>query len=107
MPLMPFFPLFLLKLQAWMDHRQAAKQYLIDKQFVDVTDITELLEIAVEKKKVTLKGQEWLPSSFLDAAKTRVIQYTVPVATSRLPDLVVSRGNFETLSAFLFFLKIS
>ncbi|KAF4575390.1 hypothetical protein EYR40_004865 [Pleurotus pulmonarius] len=47
LPLMPFIPLLMLKLQAWMDHRQADKQYLRDKQHTDVRDIGELLDIGV------------------------------------------------------------
>ncbi|KAJ7258379.1 hypothetical protein B0H12DRAFT_1049034 [Mycena haematopus] len=76
LPLMPFLPLLLLKLQAWMDHRAAAKFYLWEKQHVDVRDIDELLELAVEKYDVNIKQDtKWLPESFLKAAVTRVKAY--------------------------------
>jgi len=76
LPLMPFLPLLLLKLQAWMDHRTAAKNYLVVKQFTDVGDIDELLELAVAEFNVDLKAdRRWLPESFVKAAVTRVKSY--------------------------------
>jgi len=76
LPLMPFLPLLLLKLQAWMDHRAASKLYLRQKQHVDVRDIDELLELAIEKYDVNVKRDgKWLPESFLRAAATRVKVY--------------------------------
>ncbi|KAJ6529228.1 hypothetical protein B0H19DRAFT_1214535 [Mycena capillaripes] len=76
LPLMPFLPLLLLKLQAWMDHREADKLYLRAKQHVDVRDIGELLELAVGKYNVDLKQDgKWLPESFVRAAATRVKAY--------------------------------
>ncbi|KAF7338884.1 Helicase ATP-binding domain-containing protein [Mycena sanguinolenta] len=76
LPLMPFLPLLLLKLQAWMDHRAEAKLYLRQKQHVDVRDIGELLELAVEKYDVNIKQDtKWLPESFLKAAVARVKAY--------------------------------
>lgn len=55
LPLIPFLPLLLLKLQAWMDHGEADKFYLRVKQYVDVQDIGDLLELAVAKYNVDLK----------------------------------------------------
>ncbi|KAJ7446571.1 hypothetical protein FB451DRAFT_1567791 [Mycena latifolia] len=76
LPLMPFLPLLLLKLQAWMDHREAAKYYLVIKQYVDVQDIGDLLELAVSKYEVDLrKDGKWLPESFVRAAAKRVKAY--------------------------------
>jgi hypothetical protein len=76
LPLMPFLPLLMLKLQAWMDHRAADKLYLREKQHVDVRDIGDLLELAVEKYHVDLKRDgKWLPESFVRAAATRVKTY--------------------------------
>ncbi|KAJ7670761.1 hypothetical protein DFH06DRAFT_981161 [Mycena polygramma] len=76
LPLMPFVPLLLLKLQAWMDHGEAAKLYLREKQHVDVRDIGELLELAVAKYDVDLQRDgKWLPDSFVRAASKRVKAY--------------------------------
>lgn len=76
LPLMPFLPLLLLKLQAWMDHREADKLYLRMKQHVDVQDINALLELAVSKYGIDLKKNgKWLPDSFVQAAVKRVRAY--------------------------------
>ncbi|KAJ7106320.1 hypothetical protein C8R44DRAFT_987416 [Mycena epipterygia] len=76
LPLIPFLPLLLLKLQAWMDHGEAEKFYLRVKQYVDVQDIGDLLELAVGKYNVDLKKDgKWLPESFVRAAAKRVKAY--------------------------------
>ncbi|KAJ7602062.1 hypothetical protein FB45DRAFT_741569 [Roridomyces roridus] len=76
LPLMPFLPLLLLKLQAWADHKTADKEYLRVKQHVDVRDVTSLLELAVEEYGVELKEDgKWLPESFVTAARQRVRAY--------------------------------
>ncbi|KAJ6627710.1 hypothetical protein B0H10DRAFT_1779135 [Mycena sp. CBHHK59/15] len=78
LPLMPFLPLLLLKLQAWMDHREADKFYLRQKQHVDVRDIGDLLELAVSKYGVELrKDGKWLPESFITAGMKRVKIYAL------------------------------
>ncbi|KAK1216411.1 hypothetical protein PQX77_020964 [Marasmius sp. AFHP31] len=73
-PLMPFLPLLLLKLQAWQDHGESTKDYMRRKQPIDVADITEMLNLAATKyPRVKLdKDKEWLPESFVEAARTRV-----------------------------------
>lgn len=65
-------PLLLLKLQAWLDHGNATKQHLRDKQPVDVQDIKQLLRLAVNQG-VVLNTGTWMPESFLDAAKSRIV----------------------------------
>ncbi|KAF5328929.1 hypothetical protein D9758_016816 [Tetrapyrgos nigripes] len=98
LPLMPFLPLLLLKLQAWQDHGESPKSWMREKQPIDVRDITQLLEIAVTKYcpkpsssgskhseaegqgsrlKTTLLEKEstWLPDSFIRAGKTRVKKF--------------------------------
>jgi hypothetical protein len=76
LPLMPFLPLLLLKLQAWIDHGEAEKSYLRMKQYVDVRDIGELLELAVSKYDVDVKKDgKWLPESFVKAGGKRVRAY--------------------------------
>ncbi|EEB93721.1 hypothetical protein MPER_07586 [Moniliophthora perniciosa FA553] len=73
-PLMPFLPLLMLKLQAWMDHGESPKLYMRQKQPVDVRDIMELLNLAVTNyPDVKLRKEEgWLPATFVSAARTRV-----------------------------------
>ncbi|KAJ7719285.1 hypothetical protein B0H16DRAFT_1700315 [Mycena metata] len=90
LPLMPFLPLLLLKLQAWQDHGEADKLYLRAKQHVDVRDIDELLELAVSKYGIDLKKDgKWLPESFLKAAVKRVKAYV-----RRFPE---SAENWSTI----------
>ncbi|KAJ7093405.1 hypothetical protein B0H15DRAFT_776874 [Mycena belliarum] len=76
LPLMPFLPLLLLKLQAWMDHGEADKLHPRVKQYIDVGDIGELLALAVSTYGVDLKkDRKWLPESFVRAAAKRVKAY--------------------------------
>ncbi|KAF7292059.1 Helicase ATP-binding domain-containing protein [Mycena indigotica] len=78
LPLMPFLPLLLLKLQAWQDHGEASKTYLQLKQYTDVRDIGEMLEIAGSKYAGLDVGGEdgkWLPATFVRDAKRRVRLY--------------------------------
>lgn len=74
-PLMPFIPLLLLKLQAWDDHRKSTRYDFQAKQYVDVRDIEKLLVIAVKRKENLNKEAEWLPQSFVQAAKERVQRF--------------------------------
>jgi len=83
LPLMPFLPLLLLKLQAWMDHGVADKAYLRDKQYVDVEDIDELLDLASNKYDVSLRTEKWMPDSFVREAKRRVVEYVRKFPDSR------------------------
>lgn len=65
-----------------MNHGEAEKFYLKVKQYVDVQDIGDLLELAVAKYNVDLKkGGKWLPESFVKAAVKRVKAYV-----KRYPD---------------------
>ncbi|KAJ7754185.1 hypothetical protein DFH07DRAFT_886418 [Mycena maculata] len=90
LPLMPFLPLLLLKLQAWMDHRESPKIYFRTKQVVDARDIEDLLELAVSKYGIDLKKDgKWLPDSFIQAAVKRVKAYV-----KRFPD---SAGNWQEI----------
>ncbi|KAG9218566.1 hypothetical protein PLEOSDRAFT_27394 [Pleurotus ostreatus PC15] len=77
LPLMPFIPLLMLKLQAWMDHRQADKQYLREKQHTDVRDIGELLDIGMRRKYTLAAERAWIPASFIQAAERRIPEYLV------------------------------
>ncbi|KAK0493841.1 hypothetical protein EDD18DRAFT_1178113 [Armillaria luteobubalina] len=70
LPLMPFIPLLLLKLQAWMDHGESTKDYMRAKQPTDVKDIIELLNIFVTAGNLGELGS-WIPESFLKADRDR------------------------------------
>lgn len=74
---MPLLPLLLLKLQAWSDHRSALYRDKIVKQYVDVVDIEELLEICLGKMKEHLKGARvlGLPTPFVEAGKRRIAEF--------------------------------
>ncbi|KAK7038874.1 hypothetical protein VNI00_010506 [Paramarasmius palmivorus] len=83
-PLMPFLPLLMLKLQAWMDHGESTKLHMRAKQPVDVRDIMELLNLAVTKyTDVKLaKEESWLPDTFVSAGRKRVRAFTRMYPTS-------------------------
>jgi len=74
-PVMPFLPLLLLKLQAWADHRISHRIDLRNKQHVDVRDIFELLRIAAQNNDMHVRNESWLPESFVAAGRRRVAQF--------------------------------
>ena len=82
LPVAPFSMLLLLKLQGWTDHRAAIKQYLRIKQHVDVTDINNLLPIAI-KKGIRPNEDIFLPKDFIAKAQTRVNSYVLMFPNSR------------------------
>jgi len=82
LPLMPMIPLLLLKLQAWSDHGIATKQHLREKRPVDAQDINRLLVLAVAQG-VKLNTGTWMPVSFVEAAKRRVVVYGIEYPDSR------------------------
>ena len=76
LPLMPFLPLLLLKLQAWEDHGASPKYYMRQKQPTDVRDIDELLRIAVRDTTIKInKATAWIPDSFILEGQRRVTKY--------------------------------
>ncbi|KAI0072470.1 hypothetical protein K474DRAFT_1605084 [Panus rudis PR-1116 ss-1] len=81
-PVLPLFPLLLLKLQGWSDHRASSRSDMQEKQYVDVRDLAQLLAIAVNKG-AHLENARWLPDSFIQAAIDRVQRY---VECYRQPD---------------------
>ncbi|KAJ7598372.1 hypothetical protein C8J56DRAFT_913866 [Mycena floridula] len=86
LPLMPFLPLLLLKLQAWEDHGLSERMYMRDKQPMDVRDINELLNLCVTRyhhEARLSKGERWLPESFINEAKRRVREYKRRYPASR------------------------
>jgi len=72
---MPFFPILLHKVQAWIAHCDSPKERARIKQSNDVQDIGELLELAVSEHKIHLKDHFWLPSWFLEEALQGVPRY--------------------------------
>lgn len=66
-----------------MDHGVADKAYLRDKQYVDVEDIDELLDLASNEYDVSLRTEKWMPDSFVREAKRRVTAYVRKYPNSR------------------------
>ncbi|KAJ8473054.1 hypothetical protein ONZ51_g8102 [Trametes cubensis] len=73
LPLMPLIPLLLLKLQGWSDHRESHREDMQEKQYVDVQDISELLEIAIDRgQDVRQDNLGWIPEQLRQDAQDRV-----------------------------------
>ncbi|KAI0321531.1 hypothetical protein OF83DRAFT_1051126 [Amylostereum chailletii] len=83
-PVMPLFPLLLLKLRGWEDHKDAPwrRTDMKAKQHVDVKDINELLGIVL-RKGVTDEDRGWLPRQFLNEGKRRAQAYALAFPSSR------------------------
>ncbi|KAJ3558218.1 hypothetical protein NM688_g1060 [Phlebia brevispora] len=75
LPVMPFIPLLMLKLQAWEDHSRSWRADFQSKKYVDVRDIEKLLKIAVERKENVRKDAAWLPESFVKAGRERLSRF--------------------------------
>ncbi|PPQ64282.1 hypothetical protein CVT26_002164 [Gymnopilus dilepis] len=76
LPVMPFFPVLLHKIQAWLTHRASPKEHARIKQVNDVQDIQELLDIAMASDKVKLEDHLWLPQWFREEAVESIPQFT-------------------------------
>lgn len=76
-PVLPVFPLLLLKLQGWDDHRNHEFGRMRAKQGSDVRDIRELLAI-VRRAGIELRSDSmrWLPYEYIRKAQDRVFEYT-------------------------------
>lgn len=83
-PAAPFITVLLLKLQGWADHRISRRTDLQLKQYVDVRDIYELLEVAVQNSGMHVRNESWLPESFVMAGKRRVVQFTLSHSDSKI-----------------------
>ena len=75
LPVMPFFPVLLHKIQAWLTHRASPKEHARIKQVNDVQDIQELLDIAMASDKVKLEDHLWLPQWFREEAVESIPQF--------------------------------
>ncbi|KAI0658186.1 hypothetical protein C8Q70DRAFT_918106 [Cubamyces menziesii] len=77
-PLMPLMPHLLLKLQAWSDHRASHRSDQRFKQYTDVRDIDQLLDIALRRREhIRSASLDWLPQSMITAAITRLRSFVV------------------------------
>ena len=74
LPVMPLLPLLLLKLQGWSDHRASTRLDMQQKQYVDIRDINQLLQIVVEKKE-DVRRATWLPQTFVAAGQEMLSRY--------------------------------
>ncbi|KAI0325837.1 hypothetical protein GY45DRAFT_1329788 [Cubamyces sp. BRFM 1775] len=73
LPVMPLIPLLLLKLQGWYDHRESHREDMQEKQYVDVDDISELLQIAIDRgQDVRQDNLGWLPERMREDAQGHV-----------------------------------
>ena len=85
LPVAPLSLVFLLKLQAWEDYSQAAKEYLRVKQHTDVRDIDRLTTRLVERwgKEFVRECSSWMPSPFVAEARRRVKKYCMSFPSTR------------------------
>lgn len=81
LPAAPFSIVLLLKLQAWSQHRAAFKTYLNIKQYTDASDLEVLVPLAATNG--VRISEAVLPSSFVEAAKDRVLEYVRHCPSSR------------------------
>ncbi len=72
LPVMPLFPLLLLKLRGWDDHRSARAAHLRKKTHDDIKDIDEVLAMAVARQE---RASTWVPESLVASASARVREY--------------------------------
>ena len=88
-PVMPIIALLLLKLQGWSDHRASTRLDMQEKQYVDIRDINQLLQFAVDRGE-SVQQATWLPESFVEAGQERLNKYlttTRPVSASSWSDI--------------------
>jgi len=82
-PTMPFMLLLFMKLQARTDHRDSSKHYMRPKQWDDVRDIDQLLDIARRRGEKIKEKTNWMPESFVDAAMARIKEYIANFPASK------------------------
>ncbi|KAI0819387.1 hypothetical protein BC628DRAFT_1403040 [Trametes gibbosa] len=81
LPVMPLVPLILLKLQGWSDHRASHREDMQAKQHVDVQDLDQLLQIAIERdQNVWQQNLSWMPRELIDEAQSRVYEFIEDLA---------------------------
>ena len=72
-PVMPFLPLLILKVQGWSDHRKSHEERFQVKVPQDEEDITDLLSMLDSRDH--LKRFGWLPRWFLRNANDLIQEY--------------------------------
>ncbi|TFK64119.1 hypothetical protein BDN72DRAFT_846874 [Pluteus cervinus] len=87
LPLMPFLPLLLLKLQAWEDHGNSSKPHLQRKQTTDVTDLISLTDLIkqrrFEKEELKAKGDwTWTGTVLLSESVGRIARFKSTYSTT-------------------------
>lgn len=83
-PLMPLIPHLLLKLQAWSDHRESHRSDQRMKQYTDIRDIDQLLDITLRSREhIRSASLDWLPQSMITAGNTRLRSFVVYGADQR------------------------
>ncbi|KAF8633077.1 hypothetical protein AX15_001525 [Amanita polypyramis BW_CC] len=70
LPITPFLPLLLMKVQGWYDHVNDERIHVRLKVPEDFRDIDELL--AMVKEDHRLDTNEWFPAEFVDCARMHV-----------------------------------
>jgi hypothetical protein len=91
-PVMPLLGVILFKLRGWDDHRNDIYADKRVKQFVDVRDIDQLLDIAIEDG-YHLRKEKWMPQSFQDKSRLRLQTYIAmhPETEERWKELGLTR----------------
>jgi hypothetical protein len=74
-PCAPFMLVFLLKLQAWQQHRDSEEVRFILKSSTDALDLRRMLPIALAKGFNIQRAEAYLPSLFVAAAAPRVKRF--------------------------------
>ena len=80
-PVMPFLPLLILKVQGWYDHRRSHRQDMRQKVPHDVNNIMELLDMT--DKSDRLNHFNWLPDWFIERAYTIIRDFCKKKPSSR------------------------
>ncbi|KAK0442395.1 hypothetical protein EV421DRAFT_583659 [Armillaria borealis] len=77
LPLMPFMCTLLMKLRGWEDHIDSEKEYMQEKEPVDVDDLDELLDMAKDNYSVRVNSpsEQWLPGWFIEESRRRVARF--------------------------------
>jgi hypothetical protein len=75
LPIMPFFPIVLHKIQAWKAHLASTKPWTGVKQANDINDIHDSLQVAEVADMPGLENHYWLDAWFLQEAVDSVQEY--------------------------------
>jgi hypothetical protein len=70
LPVLPFLPLLLLKVQAWIEHEKDERWHMKSKIRNDFRDIDEMLTLINDSHRLDANG--WLPAAFIDTSREHV-----------------------------------